>query len=601
MEHAVVQSEDLAILNRISEALNREADVAGALNSALGLLVNLMGLETAWITLANRAPLDRAGIEGFSLAAHCNLPPGLAPEDSQVWGQSCTCQDLMRAGDLTEAYTEVSCSRLATVSKGGRGLTVHASTPLVSGDRQLGILNIAAKDWLAFDPRSLSLLTIVGNQIGVAVERAQLFDLVKERHVEEQAVLLVFSNQLLSGRGQGELTQLLVGEVVSLLHADACSLLLADDENEVLEFVASSGWNEDPVGLKRQIPLEAESGPGLVMRSQEPVLVEDLERSDPTSWRPTWIASEGFHGHAVVPLVVEGRSIGALVVNNRSPRLLTADELRLLGLMANQAAIAIETARLHKGEVERHRTDHELAIGRKMQRSLMPTAYPRLEGYEFAVAYEAANQVGGDFYDYCWPRGEGEKLGLMVGDVAGKGVPAALFMAMSRTNLRAAALSGRSPAEALQRANELILNDSQADAFLSALYATLDPETNCLTYANGGHNRPLLVQASTGEIRELSARGMILGQFEEVALEEETVEFAPGDVLILYTDGVTDAINADSQPFGEERFKAILASMGELGAAEVVATILEAIHEFEGSEPPADDITVLAVVRTPTS
>jgi sigma-B regulation protein RsbU (phosphoserine phosphatase) len=601
MDQEAVQSEDLTVLHRISEALNREAEVEGALNSALGQLVNLMGLETAWITLANRSPLDQSGIESFSLGAHSNLPQGLAPENPEAWSHTCTCQDLMRDGNLTEAYTEVSCSRLAKVEGDRRGLTVHASTPLVSGDRQLGILNIAAKDWNAFNPRSLALLTIVGNQIGVALERAQLFDLVKERHVNEQAVMLVFSNQLLSGRGQEHLTKMLVNEVASLLNADACSLLLVDDDNSWLDFVAANGWKEDPVELTRKLSLEAASGPGLVMRSQKPLLVEDLQRSGPTSWSPPWLESEGFRGHAVVPLIAEDRSIGALMVNSRSPRMLTADELRLLGLMANQAAIAIETARLQRGEVELLRRDEELAIGRKMQRSLMPTVYPHLEGYEFAVAYEAARQVGGDFYDFCWPRGEGEKLGLIIGDVAGKGVPAALFMAMSRTNIRSAALSGRSPSEALKRANELILNDSQADVFLSAIYAMLDPTTGRLIFANGGHNRPLFIEAATGEIRELSARGIILGQFEEVELEEEAVEFSPGDAMILYTDGVTEAINGDEQPFGEDRLMAILASNAGASVEAIVAAISDAVVDFAGSEPQADDFTILAVARTPST
>jgi sigma-B regulation protein RsbU (phosphoserine phosphatase) len=598
MDQEAVQSEDLAVLNRISEALNREAEVEGALNSALGQLVNLMGLETAWISLANRSSLDQAGIESFSLGAHSNLPPGLAPENAEVWSHTCTCQDLMLDGNLREAYTEVSCSRLASVVGGRDGLTVHASTPLVSGNRQLGILNIAAKDWNAFNPRSLALLTIVGNQIGVALERAQLFELVKKRHVNEQAVMLVFSNQLLSGRGRKDLTKMLVNEVTSLLNADACSLLLVDDGNSWLEFVAANGWIEDPVELKRRVPLKADSGPGQVMRNKEPLLVDDLWWNDTTSWSPPWLEAEGFRGHAVVPLVVEDRSIGTLVVNNRSPRMLTSDDLRLLGLMANQAAIAIETARLRRGEIELLQRGQELDIGRKMQRSLMPTAYPHVADYEFAVSYEAARHVGGDFYDFCWPRGEGKKLGLIIGDVAGKGVPAALFMAMSRTNIRAAALSGRSPSEALKRANELILNDSQADVFLTAIYAILDPATGQLTYANGGHNRPLFIEAATGEVRELSARGIILGQFEEVDLEEEAVEFSPGDTMILYTDGVTEAINADEQPFGEERLKAILASNAGARAEEIVTAIADAVHSFAGSEPQADDFTILAVART---
>lgn len=590
--------EDLATLNRISEALNREADVEGALNSALSHLVDLMGLETAWITLVNNPSLVQPGIEGFSLGAHCNLPPGLAPDRAEVWNRSCTCQDLMREGGLTEAYAEVNCSRLANARGDCRGLTVHASTPLVSGDRELGILNIAAQDWSAFNPRSLALLTIVGNQIGVALERAQLFDLVKEQRLSEQAVLLVFSRQLLSGFGQEALTELLVNEVTSLLGADACSLLLVEENETELEFVAADGWREDPVDLKRRVPREAASGPGMVMRTQQALLVEDLQDADPTSWSPAWLVSEGFRGHAVVPLVVESDSIGALVVNYRAPRMLTTDELRLLELMANQAAIAIETARLQRKEVELQRTDQELGIGRIIQRSLMPTQNPELDGYEFAVAYEPAYQVGGDFYDYCWVKGEPTKLGLIVGDVAGKGVPAALFMAMCRTNIRAAVLSGRSPAEALKRANELILNDSQAEVFLSAIYAMLDPLTGRLTYANGGHNRPLFIQAATGEIHELAARGIILGQFEEIEIAEEVVELALGDTLVLFTDGVTEAINAEEQQFGEHRLRAVLNDNVDASAEQIVSALADAVRGHTGSELQADDFTILAVTRS---
>lgn len=595
---STIEFEDLAALNQISEALNREADVKGALSSALDHLVALMGLETAWIALVNNPPLDQPGIAGFSLGAHCNLPPGLAPDRAEVWNRSCTCQDLMRAGELTQAYTEIDCSRLANARSEGAGLKVHASTPLVSGDRELGILNIAAKDWTAFTPRSLALLTLVGNQIGVALERAQLFDLVQEQRHSEQAVLLVFSRQLLTGLGQETLTKLLVNEVTSLLGADACSLLLAEDRDGWLEFVAANGWRADPVELNRRVPHEPASGPGRVMRTQRALLVEDLQAADPTSWSPPWLAAEGFRGHAVVPLVVEDDSIGALVVNYRIPRLLTADELRLLELMANQAAIAIETARLQRREVELQRTDQELAIGRTMQRSLMPAQNPTVDGYEFAVAYEPAAQVGGDFYDYCWVKGEPRKLGLIVGDVAGKGVPAALFMAMCRTNIRAAVLSGRSPAEALKRANELILNDSQADVFLTAIYAMLDPQSSRLTYANGGHSRPLFIKAATGEIRELSARGIILGQFDEIDIAEETVQFDPGDTLVLFTDGVTEAINAQERQFGDEGLRNALGAVADRSAGKIVSALAGAVRRHAGSALQADDFTILAVTRS---
>ncbi len=595
--HDVIPNEDLTALIRIAQTLNRATDVQSALDSALAHLVELMGLSTGWISLIDRSSSGRKGEDRFTLAAHRNLPPGLNPDHDQVWSPTCKCQDLCRAGRLVEAYTEVRCSRLEAAQGDTQGLTVHASAPLVSGDRMLGILNIATKDWSYFNPRSLALLNIVGNQIGVALERAQLFDLMKEQRTHEQAVLLVFSSQLLSGFGLQELTKLLVDEVTSMLEADACSMLLLDEDNELLEFVAASGWDSDPVELNRRIPLEAKSGPGWVIRTRQPLLVEDLLGSDPTAWSPSWLESEGFRGHAIVPLVAEDRAIGALVMNNRAPRMLTEDELRLLQLMANQAAIAIETARLQVRENERRRMEQELAIGRKMQRSLLPADSPRVPGYELGVRYQAAREVGGDFYDFCWVPGEKRRLGLIIGDVSGKGVPAALFMAMCRTNLRAAVLSGRSPSAALQRANELILNDSQAEVFLSAIYALLDPQTGRLSYANGGHNRPLLIQGATGEILELSARGIILGEFEEVAIEEQHIELSPGDALILYTDGITEAIDADQQAFGEERLKEVLGAHAGESPEELVSAVTEALQAFIGTEPNADDFTIVAIAR----
>ena len=596
-----VLNEDLTTLNRIAEILNRATDVEGALNSALAQLVRLMGLESGWITRVKPSSPKNAGREEFYLAAHHNLPPGLAPGLPEVWNRSCRCQDLFREGSLAEAYTEVHCSRLESAQGDCRGLTVHASAPLVSGDRRLGILNIAGRDWTSFTPRSLSLLTIVGNHVGIALERAELFDALKEKRINEQAALLDFSNQLLRRLDREDLTKQLVSQIAGLLEADACSLLLAEEGNRWLKFVAASGWKQDPVELERKVPLEGGSGPGWVMRVRRPLLVEDLQKSDPTSWSPAWLQAEGFRGHAVVPLVAEDHAIGALVMNNRRPRRLADDEVRLLQLMANQAAIAIETARLHSEGIERLRMQQELDIGRQMQRSLLPAHYPRLPGYEFGVLYQAARQVGGDFYDFCRVGGQDGKLGLIIGDVSGKGVPAALFMAMCRTNIRAAVLSGRSPSEALRRANELILNDSRSDVFLTAVCALLTPQTGRLTYANGGHNRPLFIQAASGQVRELTAGGIILGRFEDVDLEEEQIEFAPGDMLVLYTDGVTEAIDAERQAFGEDRLKAILESNAGARPEEMVSAIAAAVSSFAGAEPQADDFAIVAVARTPAS
>ena len=590
--------ENLATLNRIAETLNRAVDVRAVLNTALAQLVELMGLESGWIFVRDSTAQDRWWGSGYVLAAHHGLPPALDLDLAGPWEGGCDCQNLCNQGKLTEAYNEVRCSRLAEASGDRRGLRVHASAPLRAGDEILGILNVAGPDWASFDPQALALLTNVGNQMGIALERARLFDLLRAQRIHEQATLLDLSNQLLARRDMADLMAFLVEETKRLLQADACALLLPHDQPGLLAFRASSGWHRDPVAEQRSVPGDGQSGPGQVMQTQQPLLVEDLEVHDPTAWLPAWVRDEGFRGHAVVPLVSEGRSIGVLVLDTRQPRAPTEEDVRLLRLIANQAAIALENARLQQEEVQRRQFEHELALGRQVQLGLLPKSCPVVPGWECAAVYEPARIVAGDFYDFVELPGKSDRLGLVIADVVGKGVGAALYMALSRTMVRTAALSGRRPAKALVRANELIRKDSRSDRFVTVLFAVLDPHSGKLVYSNAGHNRPLWLQAATGELHELSARGIVLGIFEEVELEEQELEVAPGDVLLFYTDGVTEAINAHDQPFGEARLRAVLAEHAASTAEQVMQAVVGAVKEFVGDTPQSDDLTLFVLKRS---
>jgi serine phosphatase RsbU (regulator of sigma subunit) len=585
--------EDLTTLNQIVETLNRAVDVRGALSSALARLVQLMGLETGWIFV-----LEGGAGESYVLAAHHNLPPGLAVDRADAWAPGCKCQRLSAQGQLSAGYNEVRCSRLASASGDRRGLAVHASAPLRSGDRILGILNVAGPDWASFSPQALALLTNVGNQMGIALERARLFDQLRDQRIEEQAALLDLSNQLLGRLDLDDVMECLVQEVRRLLRVDACALLLPGEEPGQLVFGAASGWHVDPVTNRYQVSSVEGGGPGLVMRTQKPLLVEDVGVSDSATCGADWLRSEGFRGHAVVPLVVDNRPIGALMIDVRAPRLWDRDEVRFLRLMANQAAIAIEKARLHREEIERERLEQELAVGRQIQLSMLPEACPVVPGWEFATFYEAARQVGGDFYDY-FELPKSRRLGIVIADVADKGVPAALFMALSRATIRAAALDGRGPSATMTQANGLILKDSKDSLFVTAFYATLDTGSGRLTYANAGHNRPLWLRVGPGEVQELAARGIALGVLEDIELQEREIDVAPGDLLVFYTDGVTEAMDADGQPFGVERLRQVLAADPGASADQAVSAVVDAVMAFTGDAPQSDDIAIFVVRRGP--
>ena len=551
----------------------------------------------ARIFLVDPDSQDNWAGKGYSLAAYQNLPPALAVDDPEAWNKGCDCQGLCNTGKLTEAYNEIRCSRLAESTGERQGLSVHASTPLKAGDKLLGILNVAGPDWDVFTPQALALLTNIGNQMGNALERARLFEMMREQRIQEQAALLELSNQLLSRLDMDDLIDYLVDVVPKLLSADACALLLPGEDPDFLEFLVAKGWQIDPVAQKKQVPLDERSGPGTVMQTQEPLIAINIDLRDPAPWAPDWILAEGFRGHAIIPMIAEGKSVGVMAINTRKPRSWDEDEIRFMRLMVNQIALAIETARLHEEEVERQRLEEELAVGRKIQLSLLPETAPEIAGWDFAAAYKPARQVSGDFYDFYELPGESGRIGIVIADVVDKGVPAALFMALSRTVIRAMALSGRSPASALKKANELILKDSRASLFLTAFFAELDTNKGQLIYANAGHNRPLWLNANLKECRELESEGGLLAIFEEMDLEDQQVKLEPGDTLVLYTDGLTEAMNAEEEVFGIERLFEIVNRHVNIDAQGIIDLILDSVQSFVKETPQSDDMTLVVIRR----
>jgi len=588
---------NLMTLNQIVETLNRAVDVRKTLGHALTRLIELMGLETGWIFLVDPTSQNRWAGKGFVLAAYHNLPPAMAVTRARAWKGNCECQSLCMRGELTNAYNEVLCSRLYNAPGDRRDLAVHATVPLRSGDNVLGILNVAVPEWDAFSEEALVLLANVGSQMGIALERAHLFELLQERRIYEQGILLELSNQLLHRSDLAEIMNFVVENVPRLLEVDACAILLPGDDPDYLDFRAASGWKKDPVVTHRRVPLDLRSGSGFVMHTGEPLLVEDYSVHDPTPWTAPWFEAEGFRGHAIIPLLVEDDPIGVVMIDSRAPLRVDETRLRYARLLANQAAIAIEKARLHEQERQRQRLEDELSVGQEIQLGLLPEGPPEVEGWEFAATYRPARLVGGDFYDYFELSGEPNQLGLVIADVAGKGVPAALFMALSRSIIRTVSISGDHPAQALRRANRMIFKDSRCKLFLTAFYATLDLATGRLAYANAGHCRPPWVEATTGQMHQLTAHGTVMGVFEDIELEENEIHLASGDLIVLYTDGITEAMDDNEQLFGEARLQEAIRSKQGGSAQEVLDAIVAATLGFIGDTPQADDLTLFVIKR----
>jgi sigma-B regulation protein RsbU (phosphoserine phosphatase) len=271
----------------------------------------------------------------------------------------------------------------------------------------------------------------------------------------------------------------------------------------------------------------------------------------------------------------------------------TGDEFEDLATSFNTMAKNLKNYldELQRTTAEKERFAKELEIAKGIQQSFLPDAAPEIAGVELVARNIPALEVGGDFYDFI-PVGT-DRWGLVIADVSGKGVPAALFMALSRTLIRASTLVNADPALSIAHANRMIYEDSKSNMFVTLFYAVLDSQAMTLNYVNAGHNPPCLLQGEASSVRLLKARGVALGVLDDVDLQSVKVDLQPGDVLVLYTDGVTEAINRAEEEFGEERLYAVITQNRHRPAEEIMAAILDAITAHAGDTPQFDDITLM--------
>ena len=300
----------------------------------------------------------------------------------------------------------------------------------------------------------------------------------------------------------------------------------------------------------------------------------------------------------VVPLVSQGELIGLLNLGpRRSEQEYSADDRKLLNDLAGHAAPAVRVAQLvreQEAEVrQRERIEQELRVAQLIQQQFLPEELPNLSGWEFAAFYGPAREVGGDFYDFIkLPEGQ---LGIVVGDVTDKGVPAALVMATTHSILRAEAPRLVAPSEVLTRVNNLLVDEMPAHMFVTCLYAVLNPATGRLRYANAGHNVPYV--STEAGVTELRATGMPLGLLPGMEYEEKEATLAPGEIVLLHSDGLAEAHNGEREMFG---FPRVAALTGEASDGEVlIDRLLKELQEFTGPGlEQEDDITLVTLGRS---
>jgi sigma-B regulation protein RsbU (phosphoserine phosphatase) len=361
----------------------------------------------------------------------------------------------------------------------------------------------------------------------------------------------------------------------------AVGFVLGPDDATLL---AASGAAEDVDALRADAS-------GLIARlhGEDPTLGSCAEvEATPDDRFETILAgflrtARGHHG-----TIVLGRTRGAAPF--------TSADRQLLASVAGQAAVAIERASLQRQVVERRALDEELAIGRRIQLSLMPRRFPRVDGWEIASAYEPAREVGGDFFDVFRIRERGECLGLVVADVTGKGIPAAILMADSKGLIHAAADLFHDPAETLARVNAILIDERASGLFVTVAHAVLDAASGRLVLARAGHD-PVHVLRADGRLEILEPPGRLIGMVADIGVVSVELTLGPGDAFIGHTDGITEARSADGSFYGEDRYRGLLRDLAGAPAVRIVEAVVADVAAFRGQAEPFDDITLLVVRR----
>jgi serine phosphatase RsbU (regulator of sigma subunit) len=380
-----------------------------------------------------------------------------------------------------------------------------------------------------------------------------------------------------------------------LCGADRAVVYFQHTEDQVV-VLAVTGWDGQDFPLVMK--------PGEVFSAKMPLHSIAYNRCPP-GLPSSLEGQKAIRAGLAVPLVAQDRRVGLMIVHSTQKFQFAPGEVALLQTFANQAAVALQRAGLvqqlqskiallEAAQVElakKERLEHELDLARQVQQSMLPQSFPQVPGCVFVARSEPARQVGGDFYDViALPDG---RVGLVIADVSDKGMPAALYMALTRSLLRAEAQRIASPAAALRQLNRLLLELGNPSMFVTLFYGLLEPANRQFTYARAGHNRPLLLR--DGSVVELGGQGMPLGTFPDdmLILTEEQMAFRPGDRLLLYTDGITDAISPNEEFFGIEGLLALLPCCVTLSAEAILQQTFASVADFRGEAEPFDDMALL--------
>jgi sigma-B regulation protein RsbU (phosphoserine phosphatase) len=462
------------------------------------------------------------------------------------------------------------------------GVVAEFAIPLIHRDRLVGVLNVEGPDVKAFTPDAMAALRVLAGHLATAIENATLYRETRW-YAGLLATLYEIGKETASILDLDELLHRVAEIVKRVIDYEMFGILLLDEERQELVLRKSVRFGGFPE--KRSIKV-GEGLCGAAALFKEPILVSDVSRD------PRYLnLIPGTRSELVVPLIHKDRCLGVFDLESSALDRFTEEHVKILTPLAAQVAVAIENARLYE-DIRRkeQRVHRELEIAQQIQHGLFPEECPTGPGWEASAHFAPARELGGDLYDF-YDIGA-NVLGLAVGDVAGKGVPAALYGAFASGTVRARAFERRGPADLLERVNRTLRRRGVEGIFCTLTYALFDFSARTLRLANSGVPYPLRYRVETKQCEPIKVAGLPLGAFEKALYDEVQLALESGDIFIFHTDGVSEGWNG-REAYGVERLKQAVEK--HAGAQALGERIMEDFDAFMAGAAPNDDVTLVVV------
>jgi len=470
-----------------------------------------------------------------------------------------------------------------------RSLVYSITTAIVVGGYLLVVVELgsAIRSVIGQDSQALNILIIIIMLLFFQPIYNQVDDFVKRIFIRTRA-------------DYSQLVESFSREILTIFQADKLASTISDTLRremfiEHVEISFSDSGGNFPIsgqGGQRQLTFEIEkSVSGFLLTKRSPAFTGEFTMHVENGRLGAEIMARGYE--VAVPLVRQGKLAGLLLLSSKVAGFrYNSEDMTFLAILGNQIVVAMENAELYTEALEKQRLEEELAVAKQIQTGLLPKALPVSRYFEFATYIEPSRQVGGDYYDFI-PIND-ERTGIVIADASGKGVPAALLIARMQAIIQSEARFGKTVNDIMTVVNQFISRSTSPDRFATCFYGELDERTMKLHYCNAGHNYPLLIR-SDGKIHQLDVGGLLLGAFPNASYQCGAIEIAPGDLLVMYTDGLSEMMDADEQEFGEKRITDHATLFRNQPVEAICAKLVSSAKQFGVGPNEMDDMTLVVI------